>query len=90
MSPCYKQPCVALHFTWKMDWEAVRQLLPLLEKQLAPFQARPHWGKLFTIHPTQVQSRYERLLDFQELLRRYDPEEKFRNAFLDTYVFGNE
>jgi hypothetical protein len=23
MSPCYKQPSVALHFTWKQDWPAL-------------------------------------------------------------------
>ena len=89
LSPCYGQPCVALHFTWKMDWEAVRRLLPLLEEQLAPFQARPHWGKLFTLPPKQVRTRYERLSDFQDLLRHYDPQGKFRNDFLDTYIFGN-
>ena len=88
LSTCYGQPCVALHFTWKMDWEAVRKLLPLLEEQLAPFQARPHWGKLFTMDPMQVRGLYEKLPDFQELLRQYDPQGKFRNDFLDTYIFG--
>jgi hypothetical protein len=29
---------------------------------------------------------YERLPDFPQLARRYDPEGKFGNAFLDTYV----
>jgi len=90
MSPCYGQPCVALHFTWKMDWEAVRQLLPLLEKQLAPFQAHPHWGKLFTLPPKQLRTLYERFSDFQDLLRYYDPHGKFRNAFLDNYIFGTD
>jgi len=90
LSPCYGQPYIALHFTWKMDWEAVRQLLPLLEEQLAPFQARPHWGKLFTMPPKQVQVLYERLSNFQDLLRHYDPQGKFRNAFLDTYIFGTD
>ena len=44
MSPCYKQPCVAIHFTWKQDWPDVSKLLPVIEKELGPFQARPHWG----------------------------------------------
>jgi xylitol oxidase len=88
LSPCYQQPCVALHFTWQKDWPAVRQLLPLLEEQLAPLQARPHWGKLFTMPPAQVQALYERLPDFQQLLGHYDPQGKFRNDFLDSYVFG--
>lgn len=88
MSPCYKQPSVAFHFTWKPNWEAVRELLPVIEKQLEPFQARPHWGKLFTMPPARVQSLYERLPDFQQLLRQCDPAGKFRNAYLKTYILG--
>jgi xylitol oxidase len=48
LSPCYEQPCVTIHFTWKQDWPAVRKLLAVIEKELVPFRARPHWGKLFT------------------------------------------
>ena len=88
MSPCYQQACVAFHFTWKKDWEAVRLLLPQIEAQLAPFNARPHWGKLFTLPAPYVQSCYVRLPDFQRLLQTYDPQGKFRNPFLDTYIFG--
>jgi xylitol oxidase len=88
MSPCYQQACIAIHFTWKLNWPAVRELLPLIEEQLAPFDARPHWGKLFTMPPARLQSLYEKLPDFQQLLRSYDPQGKFRNAFLDTYIFG--
>ena len=35
----------------------------------------------------EVQSRYERLADFRALAQKYDPEGKFRNAFVDEYVF---
>lgn len=88
MSPCYHQACIGIHFSWQKDWPAVQQLLPLVEEQLASFQARPHWGKLFTMTPGQLQPLYERLPDFQALLRHYDPQGKFRNAFLDSYIFG--
>lgn len=88
MSPCYEQASVALHFTWQRDWPAVRELLPLIEAQLAPFAARPHWGKLFTMPAAQLRALYPKLSDFQNLLREYDPDGKFRNAFLDTYIFG--
>jgi xylitol oxidase len=88
MSTSYGQDSVALHFTWKQDWPAVRELLPAIEAQLAPFGARPHWGKLFTMAPEALQARYQRLADFRELLGFYDPQGKFRNAFLDTYIFG--
>jgi xylitol oxidase len=88
MSPAYGQATVGLHFSWRRNWPAVQQLLPRLEDLLAPFGARPHWGKLFTMSPAQVQSLYPRMADFQQLLRTYDPTGKFRNAFLDTYIFG--
>jgi alditol oxidase len=88
MSPCYQQPCVTIHFTWKPEWPAVSQLLPVIEKELAPFQARPHWGKLFTMSPSQLHSRYEKLPEFIQLTRKYDPQGKFRNDFLNTNIFS--
>ena len=88
MSPCYKQDCVAIHFTWKQDWDGVRSVLPLIEERLEPFEARPHWGKLFTMSHTRLKSLYERMSHFQGLLQQYDPEGKFRNEFLDKYIFG--
>lgn len=88
MSMCYKQDCVALHFTWKMDTPGVMKLLPILEGVLAPFHPRPHWGKIFTISPTQLESSYERMNDFRGLLSQYDPTGKFRNRFLDQNIFG--
>jgi xylitol oxidase len=88
MSPCYQQACVAIHFTWHKNWPAVRQLLPRIEEQLAPLDARPHWGKLFTMPAARLHALYPKLPEFRELLRAYDPQGKFRNAFLDTYIFG--
>jgi alditol oxidase len=87
LSPCYQQPSIAIHFTWKPDWPAVRALLPTIEKQLAPFHPRPHWGKLFTIPPSQLHSTYEKLPDFVNLARQFDPQGKFRNEFLNTNLF---
>lgn len=86
MSPCYRQDCVALHFTWKRDWPAVAPLLLRIEESLAPFDICPHWGKLFTMSPVQLYACYEKLDDFQQLIRRYDPHGKFHNAFLETYI----
>jgi len=88
MSTCYHQPSVTIHFTWKQDWPAVRRLLPVIEKELSPFQPRPHWGKLFTLSPAQLRSRYEKLADFRQLATRFDPKGKFRNDFLNTNLFA--
>jgi xylitol oxidase len=90
LSPCYQQDCLAIHFTWKKHWSAVKELLPIIEEQLAPFAARPHWGKLFTLSPARLQALYTKLPDFRQLLRAHDPQGKFRNVFLDTYITKNQ
>lgn len=88
MSPCYKQPSVAIHFTWKQDWPAVSQLLPVIEKELAPFKVRPHWGKLFAMDRAAFETRYDRLPDFRRQIAEYDPRGKFRNEFLKNYIYA--
>ena len=88
MSPCYKQDCIAIHFTWKQHIPEVMQLLPMIEAELAPFNYRPHWGKLFTIAPALLHSRYERLPDFLNLVKEYDPKGKFKNDYLNKNIFG--
>jgi alditol oxidase len=89
LSPCYEQPCVTIHFTWKQDWPAVKKLLPVIERELAPFRARPHWGKLFTTSPAELKSIYKKMPEFIELSRKYDPQGKFRNEYLNKNIFGN-
>jgi alditol oxidase len=89
MSPCHKAPRVTIHFTWKPDWSAVQNLLPIIEKELAPFNARPHWGKLFTLSPATLRAKYEKLSDFVDLCTRYDPKGKFRNEFLKRNIVGS-
>ena len=89
MSPCYKQPSVTIHFTWKQEWDAVNKLLPVIEKELAPFNAKPHWGKLFTITSKVLESRYEKFSAFKKLIREYDPNGKFNNEFLNRNIYGS-
>jgi xylitol oxidase len=88
MSTAHKQTSVTIHFTWKPETDAVLKLLPLIEKELAPFNARPHWGKVFTLEPKVLQSRYEKLADFKKLVAEYDPKGKFRNDFLAHNIYG--
>lgn len=88
LSPCYKQPCVTIHFTWKQDWPAVSKLLPIIEKELAPFQARPHWGKLFTTPPKELHAIYTKMSEFIALAKKLDPQGKFRNEFLNANIFS--
>ena len=88
MSPAYQRDSMAIHFTWKPEWPEVKKILPQIEEKLAPFGARPHWAKLFTIKPTVFEGQYSRLNEYRGLVKRYDPNGRFRNDFLDTNVFG--
>jgi xylitol oxidase len=90
LSSAYDQDVIGIHFNWRKDWPAVKNFLPILEKHLAPFDPRPHWGKLFAMTPSQVQAAYPRMADFQALAQTYDPKGKFRNAYVDKYIFGVE
>ena len=86
LSPCYRQDSVAFHFTWIRDTAAVLPVVTLIERQLAPFGARPHWGKVFSASAEDLHARYDRLPGFLDLADRYDPAGKFRNAYTARYL----
>jgi len=88
MSPAYKRDSLAIHFTWKPETPQVMALLPLIEEKLAPFDARPHWAKLFTTPPARLSALYEKMPDFQALLNQHDPKGKFRNQFIRHNIFN--
>jgi len=89
MSPCYKRSSATIHFTWKQDWPAVSKLLPLIEKQLAPFGPRPHWGKLFAMDLATLSASYKKSEDFRHLVKEFDPAGKFINEFTKRYILGS-
>ncbi|WP_370617057.1 FAD-binding protein [Mumia qirimensis] len=88
LSPSYGRDTVAVHFTLVRDPDGVRRLLPEIEEALAPFEARPHWGKWFGMDADRIAQLYPRLPDFVELADRLDPDGCFRNAFLERTVLG--
>ena len=83
LSTCYHRDSVAFHFTWIADPASVLPVVADLERRLAPFAPRPHWGKVFTTSPEEIRSSYERLPDFLGLMHHYDPAGKFRNPYTD-------
>lgn len=85
LSPAYGRETVGVHFTWVKDLEAVLPVIRLLEERLAPYDARPHWGKLFT---RGTPSSYPRMGDFLALRRDYDPGGKFTNAYVERFVMA--
>jgi alditol oxidase len=85
LSPAYQRDSVALHFTWRPLPALVAQLIPVVEEALAPFDPRPHWGKLFVAPP-----RLARGADFRQLAARLDPQQCFANDFVNTYVLDGQ
>jgi xylitol oxidase len=88
MSMNYGQDTVGIHFTWKPERESVEDMLVQLETALAPFEARPHWGKLFNADAAALAPLYERMPDFISLVERLDPRGAFRNSWLEARVLG--
>ena len=75
---------VGLHFTWQPRRDEVEAVLPVIEEALAPFGARPHWGKLFAGPGAgrTWQDLYPHWDDARALLERHDPQSVFSNDFL--------
>ena len=88
MSMNYGQDSIGIHFTWKPERDAVEDMLVRLESALVPFEARPHWGKLFNADAAALAPRYERMSDFIRLVERLDPRGAFRNSWLKAHVLG--
>ena len=84
LSPAYDTDVLGIHFTWLPDQPGVERLLPVIEGALAPMDARPHWGKLFTLDGAsgRMPRLYPHWDDFAALRRRLDPRGVFGNDFL--------
>jgi xylitol oxidase len=86
LSPQYRRDTLSIHFTWIRDQEAVNAAVGHIEEALSPFEALPHWGKVFSLR--HVGARYEKISDFNRLRDRMDPRRKFSNPWLEKVVFG--
>jgi xylitol oxidase len=82
LSPSYGRDTVAVHFTWVEDTQAVLPVVRRVEEALAPFDPRPHWGKVFTAPAAELRARYPRMHDFHTAARDLDPRGKFTNTFV--------
>ncbi len=88
MSPFFERPSLGIHMTWRKDPLSVSHAVRHIEGALAPFQARPHWGKCSSIVSDQARALYPRYPDFIKFAGEVDPEGKFQNPWLDRVVFG--
>ncbi len=83
LSPCHGRDTVAVHATWVADLDEVRPALRELEALLAPYDPRPHWGKVFLdFDATRLAGLYPRAARFRALAERLDPERCFVNDYL--------
>ncbi|YAL83217.1 FAD-binding protein [Dermacoccaceae bacterium W4C1] len=80
LSAAFEQDVVGFHFTWRPDEAAVRKLTPVIERALAPFDPKPHWGKVFTLPGPQ--RSYPGLAAFAALRRKLDPDGVFDTPFV--------
>jgi xylitol oxidase len=83
LSGAYQRPMLAIHFTWKPEPDAVHALLPDIEAALAPFDARPHWGKVNRVDAETLARVHPRLADSRALFERLDPTGMFSNDYLE-------
>jgi alditol oxidase len=84
LSPAYERDSLCIGFTWRKHPTEVMALLADIEAALAPYEPRPHWGKLFVFDDDEnLARRFPRLPDFHDLTTTYDPTGKFTNAFID-------
>jgi xylitol oxidase len=88
LSPAYGVDCVAIHFSWQRELEAVEAMTAEIEAMLLPLGGRPHWGKIMHARSEQLAPLYPKLPEFRELAQSYDADGKFRNQFVDLHVFG--
>jgi xylitol oxidase len=86
LSPHEGRATLAIHFTWRRRPAEVEAVVAQIEAALAPFRARPHWGKVFTAEGAQIAPLYPRMAEFRALRDRADPEGKFVNDWLRRRV----
>lgn len=85
MSPHYQRDCIGIHFTWK-KFDAVYEFVKVVEAVLAPFNYRPHMGKVYSASPEYIRSVMPKMSEFVRLVKEIDPMNKFGNAMTDKLL----
>ena len=87
LSPSHGRATVTVHLTWVPDLAALRPALALVEEALAPFDARPHWAKVFLLPDAGwLADAYPDLARFRALRERLDPGRHFANELTDRLL----
>jgi len=83
LSGAYDRDTLAIHFTWRNAPGPVDAVLPHVEAALAPFGARPHWGKVSHVTAGHFGQLFPRLPQARALFGRLDPRGRFSNDRLE-------
>ena len=84
LSGSYGRETLAIHFTWRKLPNQVDAAVREVEAVLAPFGARPHWGKVSHVEGGRLAQLYPRLADARALFERLDPDGRFSNHRLEA------
>lgn len=85
LSPAYQRDSVWLSL-YNIDRRGWSTQLARFEAFARAHGGRPHWGKEATFDRAYLRGQYTRLDDFAALVARFDPERKFRNAWIDELL----
>ena len=89
MSTAYERPSLAIHFTWKPEWPAVQaRCCPRSKPRSSPSSRGRTGASCSPCRAQKLESRYTRLADFEQLAKRFDPDGKFRNEFVQTNLYA--
>ena len=61
-------------------------MVKVVEATLAPFDYRPHLGKVFSASSEYFKAVMPKLDDFRKLVAEIDPTNKFGNKFTDNLL----
>lgn len=78
-----------MHFTWHHKEQEVKRLVTDIEDALSKYNAKPHFAMIFQHSSNDFEDMFgEDLEVLRKIIKEYDPEGKFRNDFMDHYIFN--
>jgi xylitol oxidase len=87
LSPASGRDSLAIHFTWRQLPKDVPRVVQVIEEGLEPYEARPHWGKIFG-RTRSFELLYPRMADFKQLASYLDPDRKLHNDYDERVLWG--
>jgi len=77
LSMAHGRDSLAVHFTWRRTPGTLAEAVPLVTGVLAPFRARPHWGKAHPLRAAELAAVVPCLDRARELFDGLDPDGVF-------------